>query len=217
MIGGKGSAVVTAEQIYDASLKGADVEFLGFAFDDPSFGNEINGFPILCKTTEAWEKYKSQYEVMFLFQMYRPDLINERIALKNSYGIPIDRYFTFIHPSAMVARSAQIGNGCVLHANALVQSNAIIGDFCSLLSASSIGHDTIISDHTYIGPQAVFGSNCKIGSANFFGMNSTINNYTTIGNNCFIAQASNVIKNIPSGTKVLGNPAKPFDRPIKPL
>nr|MDQ3100675.1 sialic acid O-acetyltransferase [Bacteroidota bacterium] len=180
-------------------------------------GDHINGFPILCGTREARDRFRDRPEVKFIFQLYRPDLINERIELKNSYQISLDRYYSFIHPSALVARSAALGVGCVLHANSLVQSNAVIGNFCSLLSASSIGHDTIIGDHTYIGPQAVFGSNCKVGAANFFGMNCTINNYTTIGDNCFIAQASNVIKDIPSRVKVLGNPAKPFDKPIKPL
>ena len=45
----KGNAVVIAEQIYSTSLVNKDVEFLGFAFDDETFGTEINGFPILAK------------------------------------------------------------------------------------------------------------------------------------------------------------------------
>lgn len=47
IIGGKGTAVVVAEQIIDASDRfGMNVEVMGFAFDDPSFGSEINGLPI---------------------------------------------------------------------------------------------------------------------------------------------------------------------------
>ena len=35
-------------------MRGADVEFLGFAFDDPTFGDEINGFPLLCGSREVF-------------------------------------------------------------------------------------------------------------------------------------------------------------------
>ena len=36
IIGGKGSAVAIAEQIYDTQMKTHEIEFLGFAFDDES-------------------------------------------------------------------------------------------------------------------------------------------------------------------------------------
>ena len=42
VIGGKGSAVVVGEQVYDAQLKGANIEFLGYAFDDPNFGKVLH-------------------------------------------------------------------------------------------------------------------------------------------------------------------------------
>ena len=68
VIGGKGSGVVIGEQIYDAQMRGAEVEFIGFAFDDPTFGPEINGFPLLCGTREVFAKYGQQKDVKFIFQ-----------------------------------------------------------------------------------------------------------------------------------------------------
>lgn len=217
IIGGKGAAVVVAEQIHDASLKGTDTDLLGFAFDDPAFGTEINGFPILCKTTEAWGRFGGNANVKFIFQLYRPDLMNERIALKDSYGIPLERFHTFIHPSAMISRSARIGHGCALMANTVVNPNAVLGNHCSVHSGSLIGHDSTMGDHNFIAAHVVLGSNCLVGNANFFGINSCFNNYLSIGDNCFVGMASNVVKSITNGTKVYGNPAKPFDRPVKPL
>lgn len=55
---------------------------LGFAFDDLSNGKEINGFPILCNTYNAYERYKNFNDVGFIFQIYRPDILRERIDLK---------------------------------------------------------------------------------------------------------------------------------------
>lgn len=217
IIGGKGTALVVAEQIFDANVRfKSRVEFLGFAFDDESCGNEINGFPILAKSYEVYEKYKHFDDVKFIFQMYRPDLLKERIALKDSYLIPNNKYATFIHPSCMISRSSKIGIGTVIMANTVVNPNAIIGNFCTIQSNVTIGHDSKMGDYNFIATQSTVG-NIIMGDRNFMGINSCTNNFINIGNDCFIAMASNLVKSIESGTKVMGNPAKQFFTEIKPL
>lgn len=217
VIGGKGSAVVVGEQIYDAQIKGADVEFLGYAFDDECYGSEINGFPIVAKTKDVYTKFKNDPNVKFIYQLFRPDLMNERIELLNSYQIPCDRFFTFIHPSCVVSPSAKIGLGSSIMANSVVNSNVVIGIHCTIHSNSLVGHDTILGNYNFIAAHNAIGSNNVIGKANFFGLNSSFNNYLNIGDNCFVGMASNVIKSISDNTKVYGNPAKPFLNPIKAL
>jgi len=217
IIGGKGSAIVIAEQIYDAQIKVGNIEFLGFAFDDESFGKEINGFPILCKTYNAYEEYSKYNDVKFIFQLYRPDLIKERINLLNSYRIPINRFYTFIHPSCVVARSAKIGFGTAIMANCVINPNTIIGNYCTIHSNSLIGHDTELGDYNFFAAHSVVGSNNTFGEGNFVGLNTTFNNYITIGDYCFVGMASNVIRSIDSFKKVYGNPAKEFTKEIKPL
>lgn len=217
MIGGKGSAVVVAEQIYDTQVKANSVEFLGFAFDDEAFGTEINGFPVLCKTYEAYKKYEKYDDVKFLYQLYRPDVMDERIALLHSYGIPKERFATYIHHSAYVARSASIGYGSIISANVVINSNAKVGNYTTIHSNSLVGHDTQVGDNNFFAAHTVIGSNSKIGNGNFIGLNSSINNYIGIGDKNFIGMASNVVKGLGNYKKVYGNPAKEFDTPIKPL
>lgn len=217
MIGGKGSAVVVAEQIYDTQIKNGTVEFLGFAFDDESYGEQINGFPILCKTYEAYEKYGKYEDVKFLYQLYRPDLMKERIQLLQSYQIPRERFATFIHHSAYVAKSAVLGYGNIILSNVVINSNAVIGDFNTIHSNSLVGHDTSLQNYNFVAAHNVIGSNSKIGDANFFGINSSINNYISIGNFNFVGMASNLIKGLENENKVYGNPARNFEGKIKPL
>jgi acetyltransferase EpsM len=215
ILGGKGTAVVVAEQIYDAQIKHkANIELLGFAFDDESYGETINGFPVLAKTREVYEKYKKFDDVKFVFQMYRQDILPERIKLKDSYQIPENRFFTFIHPTCTVARSATIGAGTIMMANTVVNPNAIIGKFCTFQSNVLIGHDAVIGNYNFVAAHAIV-SNLTMGDRNFIGINASTNNFITIGNDCFVAMGSNVIKSIASGTKVMGNPAKPFFSNIK--
>lgn len=217
IIGGKGGAVVVAEQIYDSQIKTGTVEFLGFAFDDESFGPTINGFPVLCKTREAKEKYEKYPDVKFIFQLYRPDLMKERIDLLNSYGIPPEKFATFIHHSCMVAKTTKIGHGAALMANVVVNPNAAVGNHCTIHSNSIVGHDTTLGSHNFVAAHTVFGSSSVVGNGNFFGLNSTLNNYLKIGDFNFIGMASNVIKGLGSNQKVYGNPAKEFHTAVKPL
>lgn len=217
IIGGKGSAVTVAEQIFDTQQKRGGVEFLGFAFDDESFGTEINGFPILCKTYDAYKTYETYEDVKFLFQLYRPDLMRERIALRESYKIPIQRWANFIHHSVYIANSAQIGYGNIFTANTVVNSNAVIGSHNTFHANVLVGHNTKIGDNNFVAAHCAIGSNNNIEDGNFIGLNVSINNYVQIGSYNFIGMASNVIKGLTDNMNVYGNPAKPFEGKVKPL
>ncbi len=217
VIGGKGSAVVVAEQIYDASKKVNNIEFLGFAFDDENFGMEINNFPVLCKTTQVYKKYQKYEDIKFIFQLYRPDLMNERVRLLTSYNIPDRRFATFIHPSVVVSRSAFVGFGSVILANCVVNANVRVGNHCTIHSSTLIGHDTEMQNYNFIASNVAIGSNNRIGSKNFFGLNATFNNYLEIGDNTFVGMASNVVKDLSNNMRVYGNPAREFFKEIKPL
>lgn len=217
IIGGKGSAVVVAEQIYDSQKKDKNVEFLGFAFDDLSFGKEINKFPILSNTKDIYSKYKKFNDVKFIFQLYRPDLMNERVELLASYRIPKEKFGTFIHHTALVSNSSKIGHGSAIMANTVINSNAIIGNHCTIHSNTLIGHDTKFGDNNFIAAHVVIGSNNEFGNKNFIGLNSSFNNYINVGDNCFVGMASNVLRDVGSDKSVYGNPAREFKSKIKPL
>ena len=71
IIGGKGTAVVIAEQIFDAASRfNLNIEVIGFAFDDPAYSKGINGWPVLCGTREAYDKFKNDMDVKFVFALY---------------------------------------------------------------------------------------------------------------------------------------------------
>ena len=217
IIGGKGSAVVIAEQIYSTQVATGNVELLGFAFDDPAFYPAINGFPILGGTKSIYSQYEKYDDVKFIFALYRPDLIKERIALRDSYGIPKERWANFIHHTALVARSVQMGCGNVILANSVINSNVTMGDFNTVQSNVLIGHDNKIGNSNFFTGHCAIGSNNTIGDACFFGLNTSVNNYISIGNYVFCGMASNVIGSVEDDTIVYGNPAKKVEKRIKPL
>ncbi len=209
IIGGKGTAVVIAEQIYDAHIRyNMDVEVLGFAFDDPAYVGGINGWPVLCGTREVYDKFKKDNSVKFIYSLYRSDILKERIELRDSLQIPIERYYSFIHPSVYVAKSARIGVANVILANCAINCNVVMGDFNTMNTNSLIGHDTVIGSNNFIAAHTCIGSGLKIGNGNFTGLNSSLRNLVQVGDFNLIGMASNVVKNIGNNTKVVGNPAK---------
>lgn len=211
IIGGKGTPVVIAEQIIDSIEKfGAKYEVLGFAFDDESFGDNINGLPILEKTYNVYNKYKQFNDVYYIFSLYRSDVIKERIKLRDSYLIPIEKYVTFIHPLATVARSATLGFGNIVLANVVINPNVKMGDFNTFNSNALIGHDTKMGSNNFVAGHTVIGSNLEIGDGNFFGLNCSAKNFIQIGDYNMVGMASNVVKNTDDNQVLIGNPAKPI-------
>ena len=211
IIGGKGTAVVIAEQIYDAHERfGMDIEVLGFAFDDPAYKDGINGWPVLCGTREAYDMFKHDESVKFVFALYRSDILKERIALRDSLNIPINRFLSFRHPSAYVAKSAQLGQANIILANCAINNNVVMGNYNTMQTGSLIGHDTHIGNNNFIAAHTCIGSNLKIGNGNFTGLNCSIKNFVVMGDYDLIGMASNVGKDVSDGNILIGNPAKPL-------
>jgi len=208
IIGGRGTAIVIAEQIYDAQTRfNQKIEVIGLALDDLSGGIEINGYPILCPINKLYEKYKKYTDVKFIYSLYRPDVMRERTKLLFDLKIPIEKFTNFIHPTVMVARSVKVGLGNVFLTNVVINCNAIIGNFNTVNSGTLLGHDIEIGNNNYFAGQVCIGSGLKIGDKNFIGLNTSIRNGIRIGDNNIVGMSSNIIKDIDNNNILYGNPA----------
>jgi acetyltransferase EpsM len=208
IIGGRGTAIVVADQINDAHDRfGTDIEVLGLALDDHSGGDEISGYPILCGIKELNEKYGRYNDVKYIYELYRPDVIKERTEILYDLKIPIEKFANFIHPSVMFAKSAKLGFGNVLLANVVVNCNAKIGNFNTVNSGCLLGHDIEIGNNNYFAGQVCVGSGLQIGNMNFFGLNTSIRNGISIGNENVVGMSSNITKDVSDKNVLYGNPA----------
>lgn len=212
VIGGKGTAINLAEGIYDAEHRyNEPIEFLGFAFDDKSFGDDICGFPVLCKSTELLNKYGKYKDIKFIFQMYHQDKMVERTQLIKSYQIPPEKYHTFIHPSSFVSKSVKIGIGTVVYAQCAIHSNTVIGNHNMFSAFTSIGHDCIIHNHVFTATHVCIGSSVVIKDSTFIGQNVGIRGDVFIETGNLIGIGSNVISDLKESNQIfIGNPAKPI-------
>lgn len=71
-------------------------------------------------------------------------------------------FATLIHPKAVVASHASIGEGSVILANAVVQEQATIGQHCIIQPNVTIDHDAQIGDFSIIYPNSYVGGEAQI-------------------------------------------------------
>ena len=69
-----------------------------------------------------------------------------------------------IHQSAVIAETAQIGEGVHIGANVVIEENAVIGDKTVILPNSYIGHNVKVGADTLIYPNVTVRENCTVGS-----------------------------------------------------
>ncbi|MBK8893851.1 MAG: sialic acid O-acetyltransferase [Propionivibrio sp.] len=209
IIGGKGTAVNIAEQIEDARLRhGNPLRVEGFAIDDPLLGKEIAGLPVVCGVREVWSKFRDS-DVGFIFALYRPDVMPQRLALARELQIPIERFENFIHPLAYVSASAVMGRGNVIMSHACLQQGVALGNFNIINSHVVIEHEAALADGCFLAASVCVGARVRIGSAIFVGLNSTLREDLTVADHVVVGMASGLLNSVAEGAVVYGLPARP--------
>lgn len=113
-----------------------------------------------------------------------------------------------VDPTAVVARTATLGEGCVVNAAAVVGAASRVGRFVHLNRGASVGHDAELHDFTTLGPSCVLAGHVTVRSGAFVGAGAVIAPKVTIGANSVVGTGSVVLRDVPDGVFVLGNPAR---------
>ncbi len=122
---------------------------------------------------------------------------------KLGYIIP-----TIIDPSAEISRYAELGKGCFINTNVVIQCNTRIDSGCIINTSSSIDHDSLIKKGTHISPGVNIAGNVHIGENTWIGIGSKIIQNINIGDNVIVGAGSLVLNNIPNNYKAYGVPSK---------
>lgn len=130
---------------------------------------------------------------------------NCQVRKKIAGRIKVKRYITAIHPSALVASTASIGEGCAIVHGAVIQACSSVGDHCIINTKVSVGHDAIIHDFVHIASGATVCGGVEVGECTWIGAGSVVKQGVRIGKNCMIGADSIEVKDIPDGVVAFGN------------
>jgi len=206
IVGGRGNGETIASLIEDINEKKPTWNLLGFFNDSDSIGDLLFGYPVIGRPEDmASPNFQDVFFIYALISMPYGKNNAERLERIN---IPIERFATLIHPTALISKNTKIGFGVAIMPMVHIRQNVVIGDHVTLLYGSSIGHDTKIDDYSFIGNNAILGSYNKIQTGVFIGTNVTTIEKVQLEEWSLVGIASAVTKNVDSKTVVAGNPAK---------
>ncbi|MDP2685123.1 MAG: acetyltransferase [bacterium] len=209
IIGGYGNGTVVASTIEDINeaQNEREYEIIGFLND---FETEpINGYPILGQIEkEVVKHYLKDPEVYFFYSLISVKMnfkfLNKLIDLE----IPIERFGTFIHPTVVVSKTAEIGYGVCIQPFVSVGPNVKIGNFVQIYAQALIGHNSTLKDYSYVANNACIGASVVLEEGAYLGTNCSTLEKVCIGKWSVVGIGSVVIRSVEDFTKVVGNPSR---------
>lgn len=118
------------------------------------------------------------------------------------------KWYTGVHPSAVVSESASIGEGTVVMPNAVINADAEIGRHVIINTGSIVEHDCIVGSYTHVAPKSVVCGASHIGSYVWLGTGSTVSNLAHICDNVLLGAGGVVVKDICESGTYVGVPAR---------
>jgi len=127
-----------------------------------------------------------------------------------SWGL---RPTTVVHPTSVVSKATEIGDGSQLFPACVLNPGVKIGQNVIVNTRAVVEHDCLIGDHAHLATGAILAGGVVVGPAAHVGAGATVKQGIRVGEGAVIGVGASVVKDVPAGTVVAGVPAKPlFDR-----
>jgi len=202
ILGAGGTGLLIADSI----LRDPRSDLVGFLDDDAQKKGVGQGrFPVL-GALSFWRALPA--ECHFISSLYSPKSNVEFYLKIRSLGIPDGRWANVVDPSAIVSSSVVLGHGVYLGPVTVLEPNVSIGNWCAMLGRVYIAHDTCIGDYAACANSASIAGGVRVGLCAFIGANATVRECLQIGRHTVIGMGAVVIRDIPDGSIVVGNPSR---------
>lgn len=118
------------------------------------------------------------------------------------------RFLTVVHPTAIIAPTARIGEGSIICPYAIVSDSANVGRFTLMNYHSSIAHDASTGDFAVLSPYSALGGSAAIGDDTFLGLHATVAPGKKIGARSKVSANSCASHDAPPDALVYGVPCR---------
>jgi len=149
-------------------------------------------------------------DVPFICPLFTP--ANRRIAVAEAERIGLAAAPAVVDPTAVVARSTEIGAGSYVNAGCIVGAAGRLGRFVLVNRAAGLGHHIVVGDFASIGPGVTIAGQVEIGEGAMIGAGAVVGPAVRLGAHCVLAPGAAVRNDVPAGAIAGGNPARVHSR-----
>jgi sugar O-acyltransferase (sialic acid O-acetyltransferase NeuD family) len=179
-----------------------ELDVKGFLDGDDSVLEGINGsWP---RIIDSVENYEVQPNDVFFCAMGESKWRKHYSDIIKSKG---GRFISVFHPTAIISSAALFGEGCFVGPFCCISPNVSIGDHVIIHAFSNLGHDVSVGCYSTLEAYVFMGGGASMGELSTMHTRSSIIPHKVIGREATVGIGSVVIRNVPDGVLVFGNPA----------
>lgn len=187
------------------AMPGVDVSFV---VDDPQYATgPVDGTAVIVLPEAA-----PAVGTRFITAIGEPALRRRAVAALTALGL---ESLPLVHPSAVVAPTAEIGPGSIVAAGSVVTDRVRIGSHAIVNIGCTLSHDVRVGDFATISPGVHVAGHVVIEDGAALGVGAIVINGTAqrpivIGEDAVVGAGAVVIGDVAAGTTVAGVPARPI-------
>lgn len=180
-------------------------EIIGFIDDNEKLRNKNIGDYEVLGDFKFLEEHLNDVEIVI--SIANPFIRAKIVEKVSALGM---KYFTIIHPTALLGENVVIGENSVIAPGTIITSDSKIGYGNYISIGCAIGHGVKMGKYVNLNPKAIIGGQVQIGDFVNIGMGTLIKENVKIGSNVFIGLGSIVINDIPDDVFAIGSPVRPI-------
>ena len=113
-----------------------------------------------------------------------------------------------VHPSAVVSRSAHLGEGCVVLARAVINAEARLETGAIVNTGAIVEHDVRVGAFAHLSPGALTGGGARLGDRSQLGLGAVLLPRVSVGHDSVVGAQALVTASLPDGVIAYGVPAR---------
>ena len=203
-----------AKVVIDIVERVGEHKIVGLIDNVKPVGASLLGHNILGVDANLFEII-SKYEVTHALVGIGDNFRRWKVAQFLRTNFPTVHIATAIHPSAVIAKDVEIGEGTSVMAGAIINPSCRVGRFCIVNTRASLDHDCVMGDFSTLGPGVVTGGNCSLGRWSAIGIGAALKHGVSVGEHSVVGGGSMVMRNIEPKMVAYGVPARQI-RPRRP-
>lgn len=168
-------------------------------------GSEVLGVPVEGALDRLDKDYAARFQgaLVTCSSNSQKQTIARRVA---QLGLPLA---SAIHPTAVIAGSATIGDGSIVNALAVVQPRATVGRGVMLHAGTIVEHDCVVEDYANLAPRATLAGHVRVGIGAYVYTGASVLPQVRIGARARVGAGAVVLRDVAKGATVVGVPAAP--------